>query len=113
MVQLERATVTRSDLGLFYSSCIRSITDYAVPAFHFSLAKYSMQELECIQTRRTKSIICLGVSNNEALVIMNLKKLGIHHGEIRETLFYTIENDKQVITCTTRIYLFIKVCATF
>lgn len=113
MVQLKRATVTRTDLGLFYSSCIRSILDYVVPAFHFSLAKYSMQELECIQTRRAMSIICLGVSNNEALVIMNLKKLAIHRGEICETLFHIIENDKQVITCTTRIYLFIKVSATF
>ena len=37
LVQLKRAKVTRTDLGLFYSSCIRLIMDYAVPAFHFSL----------------------------------------------------------------------------
>ena len=36
LVQLKRAKVTRTDLGLFYSSCIRSIMDYAVPAFHFT-----------------------------------------------------------------------------
>ena len=36
LVQLKRAEVTRTDLGLFYSSCIRSIIDYAVPAFHFT-----------------------------------------------------------------------------
>ena len=36
LVQLKRAKVTRTDLGLFYSSCIRSIIDYAVPAFHFT-----------------------------------------------------------------------------
>ena len=44
--QLKRAKVTLTDLGLFYSSCIRSIVAYAVPAFHFSLPKYLMQELE-------------------------------------------------------------------
>ena len=36
LVQLKRAKVTRTDLGLFYSSCIRSIIDYAVLAFHFT-----------------------------------------------------------------------------
>ena len=44
-VQLKRAKVTRSDLGLFYSGCIRSIINYTVPAFQFSLPKYLMQEL--------------------------------------------------------------------
>ena len=36
LLQLKRAKVTRTDLGLFYSSCIRSIMDYAVPAYHFT-----------------------------------------------------------------------------
>ena len=35
-VQLKRAKVIRTDLGLFYSSCIKLIMDYSVPAFHFS-----------------------------------------------------------------------------
>ena len=45
LVQLKRAKVTRTNLGLFYSSFIRLIMEYAVPAFHFSLPKYLMQEL--------------------------------------------------------------------
>ena len=36
LLQLKRAKVTRTDLGLFYSSCIRSIMDYVVPAYHFT-----------------------------------------------------------------------------
>ena len=36
LLQLKRAKVTRTDLELFYSSCIRSIMDYAVPAYHFT-----------------------------------------------------------------------------
>ena len=71
-VQLKRAKVTRTDLGLFYSSCIISIMDYAVPVFHFSLPKYLMQELERIQ-KRAMSIICPGVSYHEALVINELQ----------------------------------------
>ena len=92
MVQLKRTKDTRTDLGLFYSSCIRSIMDHAVPAFHFSLAKYLMQALERIQ-KRAMSIICPGVSYHEALVIMNFKELATHHDEICESLFHTIAND--------------------
>ena len=32
LTQLKRATIARTDLGPFYSSCIRSIMDYALPA---------------------------------------------------------------------------------
>ena len=81
MVQLKRANVTRTDLGLLYSSCIRSIMDYAVPTFHFSLLKYLMQEMERIQ-KRAMSIICPSVSYHEALMIMNFKELASHHDQI-------------------------------
>ena len=81
LLQLKRAKITRANLGLFYSSCITSIMDYAVTAFHFSSPKYLMQELERIQ-KRAMSIICPGVSYHEALVIMNFKELATHHDEI-------------------------------
>ena len=92
MVQPTRAKVARTDIGLFYFSCFRSIMGYALPAFHFSLHKYLMQELERVQ-KRTMSIICPGVSYHEALVIMNFKELATHHDEICESLFHTIAND--------------------
>ena len=66
--------------------------DYAVPAFHFSLPKYLMQELERVQ-KRAMSIICPGVSYHEALVIINFKELVTHRDEIFESLFHTIVND--------------------
>ena len=65
--------------------------DYVVSAFHLSLAKYLMQELERLQKRAT-SIICPGVNYHEALVIMNFKELATHHDEICESLFHTIVN---------------------
>ena len=64
------------------------------------------------------SIICPGVSYHEALVIMNFKELATHHDEISESLFHTIVNDNnhrlyKLITCTARIYLFIKLHINF
>ena len=66
LTQLKRAKVARTDLGLFYSICIRSIMDYAVPVFHYSLPKYLMRELEHVQ-KRAMSIISPGHSYHEAL----------------------------------------------
>ena len=60
--------------------------DYAVPAFHISLPKYLMQEMEGIQ-KRAMSIICPVDSYHEALVIMKFKVLATHHDEISESLF--------------------------
>ena len=67
LVQLKRAKVTRTDVGLFHSSCIRSIMEYALPAFHFSLPKYLTQELEPVQKRAMSN-----VSYHEALVSYEL-----------------------------------------
>ena len=92
MVQLKRTKVTRTDLGLFYSSSIRSFMDHAIPGLHFSLPKYLMQELESIQ-KRAMSIICPDVVFHKALVIMNFEELPTHHDEICESLFHTIVND--------------------
>ena len=92
LVQLKRAKVTRTHLGLFYSRCIRSIMDYAVPAFQFSFPKYLMQELEHIE-KRAMSIICPGVSYDEALVIMTFKELATHRDDTCKSLFHTIVNN--------------------
>ena len=88
LVQLRRAKTTPTDLGLFYSSCIRSIMDYAVPVFHFNLPKYLMQELERAE-KRAMSITCPGVSYHEALA----KELTTRHDQICESLFHMIVND--------------------
>ena len=51
LIQLKKAKAARTDLGLFYSSCIRSIMDYVVTVFHYSLPKCLMQDLEHVQKR--------------------------------------------------------------
>ena len=40
LVQLKRARVPPSDLVLFYTSCVRSGVDYAVPVFYNALPQY-------------------------------------------------------------------------
>ena len=56
VVQLKRAKVARTGLGLIYSSCIRSIMNYALPAFHFGLPSYLTQELEPVQKRAMSNV---------------------------------------------------------
>ena len=69
LIQLKRANVARTDLGLCYSSCIRSIMDYAVPVFHYSLPRYLMRELEHVR-KRAMSVMCPGHGYHEVLDIM-------------------------------------------
>ena len=49
LIQLKRANVSHDDLKLFYITCIRSILDYAVPVFYYSLPKHLMNEMERMQ----------------------------------------------------------------
>ena len=68
LVQLKRAKVGRTDLGIFYFSCNKSVMDYEVPVFHYSFPKYLMQALERVQ-KRAMAIIFPGHSCHEALDI--------------------------------------------
>ena len=44
--QLKRTQVERAELLRFYTSCIRSVCDYAIPVFHASLPQYLTDDLE-------------------------------------------------------------------
>ena len=46
LVQLKGAKVTCNDLGLFYITCVRSVLDYAIPFYYYSLPKYLVNEPE-------------------------------------------------------------------
>ena len=49
--QLKRARVPDKVILQFYSSCIRSILEYALTAFHYALPKYLSDEIERVQKR--------------------------------------------------------------
>ena len=57
--QLKRARVPPHDLALFYISCVRSVIDYAVPAFYNALPQYLKNKLLCLE-KRALSIITSG-----------------------------------------------------
>ena len=40
LVQLKKAKVPPEELVLFYTTCVRSVIDYAIPAFYHALPKY-------------------------------------------------------------------------
>ena len=52
LLQLKRAHVPKSDLVTFYTSCVRSVCDYAVQVFHSSLPLYLINDLERVQKER-------------------------------------------------------------
>ena len=74
--QLKRAQVEKADLLRFYTSCIRSVCDYAIPVFHASLPQYLIDDLERMQ-RRALSIIC------------PIELLVVHHQRLFQSLMIT------------------------
>ncbi len=54
--QLKRAGLAVRELLLFYVTCVRSLTEYACPAFHNFLPTYLSDDLERLQ-KRALSII--------------------------------------------------------
>ena len=93
LLQLKRAHVPKSDLVTFYTSCVRSVCDYAVQVFHSSLPLYLINDLERVQ-KRALSIIYPYVSYNEALVQAGLSRLADHHQDLCKSLFDNISEDK-------------------
>ena len=86
LVLLKRAKVPCEDLRLFYTTCIRSVLDYAVPVFHYSPPKYLTHELERIQ-KRALAIMCPGLNYKEALARTDLVSLNEHHRNLWNSLF--------------------------
>ena len=76
--QLKGARVSTSDLVRFYTCCIRSVCDYAVPVFHSSLPNYLINDLERVQ-KRALSIVCPHLSYNESLAFLDGEEHKLHH----------------------------------
>ena len=51
LVQLKRAKVPLKELVLFYTTCVRSVIVYAIPAFYHALPKYLKKELVRLEKR--------------------------------------------------------------
>ena len=51
LVQLKRARLPVEDLVLFYTSCVRSVMDCAVPGFYHALPQYLKNDLIRLEKR--------------------------------------------------------------
>ena len=87
--QLKRAKVKPKDLALFYTSCIRSVADYAIPAIYYSLPQYLKNDLIRLE-KRAIAIIMPNVDYRDALELLNIKSMEIHHENLCDNLFRSV-----------------------
>ena len=87
--EIEKASGEDSELILFYITCIRSVLDYAVPVFYYSLPNYLIKELERIQ-ERAMGITFPNMEYHEALSSSHIELLSTHHANICKALFDSI-----------------------
>ena len=92
LIQLKRAKIPIQELITFYITCIRSVLDYAVPVFHYSLPKYLSQDLERVQ-KRVFGIIYPHLKYEEALNLSGIEHLSTHHQNSCKKLFNAIIKD--------------------
>ena len=90
LTQLKRAGVPSHDLTLFYVSCVRSVIDYAIPAFFNALLQYLRNELVRLE-KRAISIITAGkrTSSQE----LGVKPILEHHASLCSKLYDSILSD--------------------
>ena len=89
LVQLKRARVPPQDLALFYTSCVRSVVDYAIPAFYHCLPQYLKRELVRLE-KRAISIIMPDVDYLTGLERLDIKPMKDHHEYLCDKLFKSI-----------------------
>jgi len=92
LIQLKRANVAARDLVLFYSTCIRSIIDYAIPVFYHALPQYLKEELIRLE-KRAVSIILPRLTYSLACIELGIKPISDHHKELCSKLFNSIVNN--------------------
>ena len=92
LIQLKRANVARHELILFYTSCIRSVMTYALPAFFYALPLYLKKDLENVE-KRALSIICPGLAYRKALELSNIMSINDYNASLCKKTFLSIAND--------------------
>ena len=90
VTQLKRAGVPKQDLALFYVLCVRSVIDYAAPAFFNGLPQYLKKELVRLE-KRAVSIITLGKCNTA--IVVGLTPILEHYYVLCSRLFDNIVSD--------------------
>ena len=92
LVQLKRAKVPLKELVLFYTTCVRSVIDYAIPAFYHALPKYLKKELVRLE-KRAIAIMNPGTHYDVASAVLNMRLIEDHHDLLCSRLFNSIMRD--------------------
>ena len=92
LVQLKRAKVPLKELVLFYTTCIRSVIDYAIPAFYHALSKYLKKELVRLE-KRAIAIMNPGTHYDVASDVLNMRLIEDHHDLLCSRLFDNMMRD--------------------
>ena len=83
---LRRAGVSTADLVTYYSAVIRPTVEYACPAWHSSLTVKQSEDIERLQKRALRCIVC-GVTYKEALSMFELSTLADRREELMRRFF--------------------------
>ena len=94
LVQLKRAKVPPMDLIIFYKACIRSVSDYAIPAYFHALPKYLKNEIIRLE-KRALAIILPGTNYRTACKVLSLTPIEEHHIKLCGNLFSDIVSDSK------------------
>ena len=84
---LKRSGISQSDIVCFYISVIRSILEYACPAWHNSLTAEQIGNIESVQ-KRAINIIYGYVDYYEKLAELDLPTLYCHRESICKSFLY-------------------------
>ena len=90
--QLKRAKVPCKSLVTFYTLCIRSVIDYAIPVFYHALPQYLQNDLKRLE-KRAKAIIMPTESYSSALNILSIPSLKDHHEQLCAKLLQSVVSD--------------------
>ena len=90
--QLKRAKVPCKSLPTFYTSCIRSVIDYAIPVFYHALPQYLQNDLKRLE-KRAMAIIMPTESYSNTLNILGISSLKDHNEQLCAKLFQSVVSD--------------------
>ena len=82
----------RASLATFYTSCIRSVIDYAIPVFYHALPQYLQNDLKRLE-KRAMAIIMPTESYSNTLNILGIPSLKDHHEQLCAKLFKSVVSD--------------------
>jgi hypothetical protein len=84
--QLKRANVPCKDLATFYTSCVRSVMDYAIPVFYYAPPQYLQNDLKRLE-KRDVAIIMPEENYSDTLNLVGIPSLKDHHEHLCDKLF--------------------------